>query len=289
MRSKAGSAMTKVIVALLLAVAGVYLFVTAPPPLPDGTQSSACVPAEEVLAVLAAEGARVRELYTREIVGRGTAAGIRFDERWRERGLDAAPIPSLFLREIAAFVEGQGLGVSFFLGSDHPINEANRLRGAQAEAFARMKASLRPEVFRAPDTGLVTAMYPDLAIADACARCHNEHRASPKRDWQNGDLMGATTWMSSEACVPHARVAAMISALRGGFAHAYRRVLAKAATFERPPPVGALWPREGYLLPSVEEFMREVRRQTSEPTLDSILTLSSGAGPWPSAGARASR
>jgi hypothetical protein len=36
-----------------------------------------------------------------------------------------------------------------------------------------------------------TAVYPDIAVAEACVKCHNEHKDSPRRDFKLGDVMGA--------------------------------------------------------------------------------------------------
>jgi hypothetical protein len=34
------------------------------------------------------------------------------------------------------------------------------------------------------------AIYPDLAVSQACIDCHNGHRLSPKRDFKLNDVMG---------------------------------------------------------------------------------------------------
>ena len=35
-----------------------------------------------------------------------------------------------------------------------------------------------------------TAVYPDVAIEDACVNCHNAHADSPRHDFEVGDTMG---------------------------------------------------------------------------------------------------
>jgi len=35
-----------------------------------------------------------------------------------------------------------------------------------------------------------TAIYPDVAVAQACISCHNDHADSPRRDFKMGDVMG---------------------------------------------------------------------------------------------------
>jgi hypothetical protein len=36
-----------------------------------------------------------------------------------------------------------------------------------------------------------TAIYADVAVAQACIGCHNSDPLSPKRDFKRGDVMGA--------------------------------------------------------------------------------------------------
>ena len=36
-----------------------------------------------------------------------------------------------------------------------------------------------------------TAVYPDRATLPSCVACHNQHPRSPKRDFKEGDVMGA--------------------------------------------------------------------------------------------------
>jgi len=40
------------------------------------------------------------------------------------------------------------------------------------------------------DITYYTAVYPDVAVAEACVSCHNEHKDTPKTDFKIGDVMG---------------------------------------------------------------------------------------------------
>ena len=35
-----------------------------------------------------------------------------------------------------------------------------------------------------------TAVYPDVAVSDACTSCHNDHKDSPRADFELGEVMG---------------------------------------------------------------------------------------------------
>src|SRR5262249_50759094 len=82
-----------------------YLFATRPEPLVDSRTSERSVPIERVFRILAAENATMRALWTAEIVGAGTKAGLKFDEKWREPAVAAGPLPALFLRESATALQ----------------------------------------------------------------------------------------------------------------------------------------------------------------------------------------
>jgi len=83
---------------------------------PDVQECS--VPIERVFRILAAENATMRALWTAEIVGAGTKAVLKFDEKWREPAVAAGPLPALFLRESATALQKTRVPLGLFLGSD---------------------------------------------------------------------------------------------------------------------------------------------------------------------------
>jgi adenylate cyclase len=261
-----------VIAALLLAVAAIYLFASAPPLLPEnGGAFEGAVPIEHVLATVAAENDVVRALYTREIVTNGALRGLAFDEKWRDAGVQAGPLPALFLREAARSLQGSGIELGLFLGSDYPISPSNRFQGTQVEVFERLKRRRMPEYFYAEDTGLYNAMFPDLASVPGCVSCHNEHAESPKVDWVLDEVMGATTWTYPKETVSQAEYLRIVAAVRQSFRDAYSRYLEKVGTFDAQPEIGDRWPSEGFYLPDLEVFMEEFGRRSSSATVDRLL------------------
>jgi len=154
-----------ILTSLLLTALIVYLFVSAPPPLSEQAVANANIPVERVFALVEAENDAARALWTREIVAAGKLAGLRFGEDWREAGEEAGPLPALFLRETAKNLESNPVRLSLFLGSDAPINSANRFEGLQQEAFARIRATGESQFFQMPDTRLYTAMFPISRIS----------------------------------------------------------------------------------------------------------------------------
>jgi hypothetical protein len=251
----------------------VYLFVTAPAPLPESPVigSGGTIAIDRVFSLLNAENAVARRLYTQEIVGGGMGAGMNFSEDWKREDIEAGPLPALFLRETANHLERQPLGLGLFLGSDFPIKSSNLFQGAQAQAFARMREHKGAEFFFAADIARNSAMFPDLAQAKPCVACHNAHPQTTKSDWKLGDTMGATTWTHSKAELTLTEAYALIDHLRDALAHSYSLVLTEARSWKSPPSIGDCWPRMGYCLPSESIFMKAVLQETSEETLAGLF------------------
>jgi hypothetical protein len=76
-------------------------------------------------------------------------------------------LPAQFVKAAGAEIKGFELGL---IGLT-PLYKAN-LPKTQAEADALKLAA-------------------DYAIVQACADCHNSHPSSPRKDFRQGDLMGA--------------------------------------------------------------------------------------------------
>ncbi|MBA3532537.1 MAG: hypothetical protein H0T73_11490 [Ardenticatenales bacterium] len=261
-----------ILLSLALVALIVFLFVSAPPPLPEENSTAGeLIPIETALRVVAQEQSTARTLYTREIVGPGQKAGLAFDEKWREPEVEAGPLPALFLRETSASLQRSAVGLGLFLGSDFPIASANRFSGVQTEHFVTIRETLEPEFFFEEDTGLYTGMFPDFASAEPCVTCHNQHPESPKVDWVLNDLMGATTWSYPKEAVTTDELMTMLAALRTAMREAYRAYLEEAASFATPPEIGEQWPVDGYYLPSEEVFMAELTRRSSAASLEMIM------------------
>jgi len=262
----------KFIIAVLILVAViVYLFVEAPPPLESNTLSGRAIPVETLFKVLAQEQATARALYSKEIVGEGIKAGLKFDENWRKPDVPAGPLPALMLRETALGLEKHSTHVGLFLGSDFPIAASNQFAGKQDEIFKKIRENKKEQIFYAEDTKLYTAMYPDYAAAQPCVTCHNQHPKSPKKDWQLNDMMGATTWTFQKKEVSLEELLSILGAFRQSFREAYEAFLTKTKTYPNPPEIGKKWPREGYYLPDADTFIQEVTKQSSFKTVDLLI------------------
>ena len=135
---------------------------------------------EEVLEMVAKENDVTRTLYTKAIVGKGKKQGMKFDEDWRKDEIEAGPLPALFLRGVSTSILKSETPLKLYLGSDFPVNNANKFEGKQAELFKQIKIDQKPQHFYDETQELHTAMFADLAVADACVTCHNKHPQTSK-------------------------------------------------------------------------------------------------------------
>lgn len=256
-----------------LAVVGIYLFATAPSELDAGAGGRRDVPVETLFRMLDAENASVRALYTSEVVGPGLKQGLKFHESWRSKDVHAGPLPALLLRETANRLQQRVPDLSLFLGSTFPIEDSNHFKGAQLKFFSALEKKREAQFFLDDSTGRYTAMFPDIAAAPPCVKCHNEHPKSPRKDWKLNDVMGATTWSYARKDVSVDELVTILAAYRASAIESYEAYLKKTASFapEGRPEVGERWPVDGMFVPDLATFRARVEERNSAKTLNALL------------------
>ena len=272
-----------VLIALGLITLAVYLFATAPPALVTVKATEATIPIEIAFKIVTAENDAARLIYTREIVGEGSKQGLKFEEHWQDLEIIAGPLPAQFLRETSRSLEKNPVPLGLFLGSDYSINSANNFEKDFLTTFLGVKERREPEMFYVEDAQRYAYLAPDIASVDPCVKCHNEHKDSPKVDWKLDDVMGATTWTYPNGEVSYSELLAIITALRKGFSDAYQITLEEIESLENPPEIGDNWPRNGYYMPSLEEFQRVFSVAASTDTLSLLIAAQHKAQQTPGA------
>lgn len=104
------------------------------------------------------------------------------------------PLPVQVINETSQKFSAKFSGLRYQLISQWPINVRNAPRD-QTDKSSLESLSLRPErpisrIIKIEDQTYFRAMYPDIAVSQACVSCHNSHPTSPKKDFQVGDIMG---------------------------------------------------------------------------------------------------
>ena len=83
---------------------------------------------------------------------------------------------------------------TYSLQSEWPINKQNAPRTEIEKAGLQYIGQNPGENFygeeKLGDVTYFTAVYPDVAVSDACTVCHNEHKDSPRTNFKVGEVMG---------------------------------------------------------------------------------------------------
>ena len=239
---------SKLLIAGTIICIAVYLFATAPPELTDrgaAGGASDTVATARLFNVANSINDAARLVYTKRIVGGGSAAGLKFGEDWAEPGVDEGPLPALFLRLVAGRMETKPEPLGLYLGSDQPINKSNHFSDDQLTQFLAVKTQRAPS-FGQTTTGFLVAMYPDFASAQPCVDCHNEHPDSPKTDWRLGDVMGATTWTYPSKAVSASELLAVSTAVLAAVEESYQAYLDKTQSFSHRSSSAPTGPQKTY-------------------------------------------
>ena len=135
-----------------------------------------------------------RTVYTRNVVNRlqNEEDVIRASEHWKDD--KALPLPAQMFRMGAEMVAEKTDVFSYSLLSKWPVNKHNapktelEIAGLDAIAADSSKPFYGTEALGGVD--YFTAVYADVGVAPACVSCHNDHKDSPRTDFELGETMG---------------------------------------------------------------------------------------------------
>ena len=115
-------------------------------------------------------------------------------------------------------------------------------------------------------------MFPDFASAPGCVSCHNEHKDSPKNDWELNDVMGATTWTWPDSTTSSDEIRQILKTEIEALGDAYQNYLVKVSNFDAPPKIGPEWPNSGqFALPDKDAFLEAVLNAASPEILTTLI------------------
>lgn len=135
-----------------------------------------------------------RTVYTRLIVNRlqNEENVIKASEHWKDE--KALVLPAQMFRYGAEMVAEKDVGFSYSLLSLWPVNKQNAPKTEVEEKglqhVAEHKGENYYEIEELGGKTYFTAVYADTAVATACVACHNNHKDSPRSDFELGDVMG---------------------------------------------------------------------------------------------------
>lgn len=155
---------------------------------------SVVVPAQVAADVMQGVLAADRTVYARDVITRMVVEEkvIKASEYWHDD--QALPLPAQVFRLGAEQVADQDLDVWYSLLSLWPINQQNRPKTElEKTGLEFIRDNPGENFYGVEDLGgkdYFTAIYEDNGVAQACVTCHNEHKDSPRRDFELNDNMG---------------------------------------------------------------------------------------------------
>lgn len=135
-----------------------------------------------------------RTVYTKNVVNRlqNKENVIKASEHWEDD--KALPLPAQMFRMGAEMVAKKDAGFTYSLLSMWPLNKQNKpSTDVETKGLEFVAANKGKNFYAEEDLGgkkYFTAVYADTAVAEACVKCHNEHKDAPRTDFKLGDVMG---------------------------------------------------------------------------------------------------
>lgn len=137
----------------------------------------------------------LRKVYTSQVVSRVIDKGVQVSHDYRDR-VGAIPLPATLSMEWARQIGSNDKGVYARLFSDYPF-PWNKDGGAKdsfeekAIVFLRKNPEKAYFEFETKHGDWKLRYARADRMQTSCISCHNNHPASPKRDWKVGDVRGA--------------------------------------------------------------------------------------------------
>ena len=149
---------------------------------------------QDVADMLHAVMSSDRTVYTKVVVNRLTLKDqvITASEHFEDD--KALPLPAQMFRFGAEMASEKSDKFAYSLLSLWPINKQNAPRTDMEKAGLEfIGANKGKNYYGEEELGgkkYFTAVYADIAVAEACVSCHNNHKDTPRKDFKMNDVMG---------------------------------------------------------------------------------------------------
>ncbi len=172
----------------LLGIAGIYWYTT------KTTQSLVLSTTQEAIANEAGVIAKFRNFYSAEVVSRAQTHGMSISHDYKTTP-HTLPLPATLMIDFGQYLGQFEINTTLSLYSGYPFPwriQERALDSFQKEALAHLaKDPSTPYVRQDIRNGQMILRYAQSdRMQTSCVNCHNNHPASPKKDWQVGDVRG---------------------------------------------------------------------------------------------------
>lgn len=147
---------------------------------------------DSLFAVMKADRTNYTKLVVQRLGPKGSGA-VKPDEHWEDYE-NGTLLPAQMFRAGSEAVADMTDDFTYSLQSVWPINAQNAPKTPMEKAGLEFIAANPGQNFYGEetlgDTTYYTAVYPDVAVVQACISCHNGHKDSPRDDFKMGEVMG---------------------------------------------------------------------------------------------------
>ncbi|UWQ77100.1 methyl-accepting chemotaxis protein [Leisingera sp. M658] len=136
---------------------------------------------------------KIRGYYTRYVVKDAVAAQSLRPGVNHQEDPGVIPLPATFVHDISALMAAERSSFSLYSPYPFPERAERPMDGFMQDAWAYLNNTPDGSYSRTEtldgETFLRVAVA-DRIVSEVCVSCHNSHAASPKTDWQLGDVRG---------------------------------------------------------------------------------------------------
>ncbi|WP_071872992.1 Tll0287-like domain-containing protein [Atopomonas hussainii] len=147
---------------------------------------------DSLFAVMNADRTNYTKLVVKRL-GPDGANVIKPHENWQDFD-NGTLLPAQMFRAGSEAVAEVTSDFTYSLQSIWPINSQNAPKTPMEKEGLEFIAANPGQNFYGEETlgdkSYFTAVYPDVAVSDACTSCHNQHKDSPRTDFKLGEIMG---------------------------------------------------------------------------------------------------
>ncbi len=186
-RSLAWKVLLPVPIALMIAIAGIWLFV--PSMIAENVRADATLNAQKT----AGQFKTIRGYYTKNVIKKVVADGSlkpSYNHKTEEKSV---PLPATFIHDVSELLAKEDTTINLYSAYPFPVRANRALDPFQTEAWTFLNENpdgvFTKQVTRDGQEWIRVAVA-DKMVAPACVNCHNTHAASPRTDWKLGDVRG---------------------------------------------------------------------------------------------------
>lgn len=144
-------------------------------------------PREQATKYVLATATAFRTAYAQGVVEHAKKGGVQSKEEW-SKDPHSVMLPAQFVKAAGFEIKDFELGI---IGLT-PVYKSNLPKtAAEAEALKQFISNPEVKVLTFVDGNQFKGLAADFALTQGCADCHNAHPQSPRKDFRQGDLMGA--------------------------------------------------------------------------------------------------